>query len=69
MKVDVKSFRRQYKYTNDSVYRCGPVHGEMVSHSTFSLKIGCKAELHSLYKSLKEGRRGQGLILVLNEVV
>ena len=54
----------RYKYMKKVCTGVRPMHRKMVP-----LKIGCKAELHSLYKSLKEGRRGQGLILVLNEVV
>ena len=59
MKVDVMWGRLdgRYKYMK-TVYRCGPVHGKMVPHTTFSLTTGCRAELHSLYKSLKEERRG-----------
>ena len=58
MKVDVGSFRWQIQIHDESVYRCRPMHRKMVPHTTFSLKIGCRAELHSLYKSLKEERRG-----------
>ena len=37
MKVDVGSFRWQIQIHEESVYRCGPVHGEMVPPTRYLL--------------------------------